>query len=79
MIVEDQLVGDVVADEDRVAVRERRIAHQLAHGGALVESDLLDLQDELAVQNLDRARAGFSAQIRVDGRFHGVLQFGRRR
>ena len=53
--LECRLVGHVVADEDRAASLERRVLHQLAHRGALVERGLLHLHHRFARQDLDRA------------------------
>ena len=61
---EHAFVGNVVAQQDRPAAGERREFHQLAHAGGLVEPDLLDLDHELAGQQLDRAIRHFGQQGR---------------
>jgi len=43
----------VVADEDRRAAGKRRIGHQLAHRGALVEACKLEFENSLAEQQFD--------------------------
>ena len=52
--LEGILVGLVVADENRRAARERRIGHQVAHRGALVEGGIFDFQHGLAGEQLER-------------------------
>jgi hypothetical protein len=52
---EHRLVGGVVADEDRGAVRERLTGHQLGDGRALVEILGLNLDDGLAEQRFNLA------------------------
>src|SRR5580698_1777965 len=53
---EHRLVGSVVADEDRIALRERCAPHQFADGIGLADAARLDLDDEFAGQYLDGAR-----------------------
>jgi len=48
-------IRSVITDENRHATLKRRIAHQLAHAGALIKSRGLDLDDGLAGEHFDRA------------------------
>ncbi len=57
-------------------VREWRMLHQFAHRIGLVDAGRLDLDDELAGQDFDRARRDFGANL-VDGGAHRSRLVGR--
>ena len=73
---EYRLVGDIVADEDRIAVGEWRAVHQVADRIGLVDAGRFDLDDELAGQNFNCAGRGIGANL-VDRRAHRIGFFGR--
>ena len=61
---EHRFIRDIVADEQRTAVAERRTLHQFPNAARLADVGMLDLEDAFARQHLDRR----IRQIRLDQR-----------